>query len=453
MSEGNTKSVEVMLGEPHKAILSLAVPVFVSLVVSQVNIFVDNMWCSSLGIDALSAINLVSSLFFIIISIGNGIGVGINVAISRRIGAGDREGAEKCVAQTMTVMFFASLILIPVLYLTMEPFILIMGGEEIMEKAKAYLTPVIFMCFLPILSGILSNALRGEGAAKLSTTINIAGALFNMVVDPLLIFTLGLGLAGAALATMLSSAVTLAAGLYLYRSGRTYLGFRLSRPERSIIGDVMYVGVPQLVEQEVQSILNIFLVYFVLVCGGTDGLAIYSMPWRFVSLSTIPANALSVAMISVCASAIGQRDRERMSQGYYFTVKTGIILGVVMAALLCVFADYAMVAFTYADEMVQYRSDMVHAMRIFTGFMPFYAIIAVGAAALSAFRKSTYVLASSFVRNVVLIAIFYIASSHTMDWIYWGLVAGEVFGGFLMISLAQWQYRLNYRQLGTEAPV
>ena len=84
-----TEHVEVMLGEPHKAVLSMFMPVFIALMIGQINVFVDTVWCSSLGVDAMSAISTVSSIYFVLVGIGNGIGIGVNVAISRRIGAGD----------------------------------------------------------------------------------------------------------------------------------------------------------------------------------------------------------------------------------------------------------------------------------------------------------------------------------------------------------------------------
>ena len=113
MADAVTKGVQTMLGEPRRAVLSMVVPVFIALLIGYLNSLVDSVWCSSLGVNALSAINLVSSLYFFVVGIGNGIGVGLNVAISRRIGEGDRAGALPSPmpvthAHVITVKFAAS---------------------------------------------------------------------------------------------------------------------------------------------------------------------------------------------------------------------------------------------------------------------------------------------------------------------------------------------------------
>lgn len=447
------KDVDLMLGEPRKAIRSMAVPVMIALLISQINTFVDSVWCSSLGVDALSAINLVSSVYFIVIGIGNGIGVGLNVAISRRIGEGDREGAERCVYQTIFVMSLVSLPLIPVLLLAMEPLIIALGGSDILSESEEYLLPIILLSPFAILNGVICGALRGEGAVRLSTILNVVAAVVNIVLDPVLIFVLGLGLSGASLATMVSSVAAVALGFYAYRSGTTYLRPLRSRPERTVVGDVMYVGIPQAVELNVMSLMNFFLIYFVVRCGGTDGFAVYSVPWRLVSLAMVPAEAMAAAMVPVCSSAIGQRDAGRLRDGYRFTVLCSFVLGLLMSLVILVLADPAMYAFTYSDDMAGYRAGMVHALRIYTVFLPFYGLIYVGSSMLSVLRKSGYSLMSSFLRNVALILIYWLASYHTMDWIYWGLAIGEIAGGLFMLALAQWQFSAKYRSMCSASAV
>ncbi len=78
-AEGN---VDIMLGDPRRAVLSMFFPLFIALLIGQLNAFVDAVWCSSLGMDAMSAISLCSSLYFITVGVGNGIGIGANVASS-----------------------------------------------------------------------------------------------------------------------------------------------------------------------------------------------------------------------------------------------------------------------------------------------------------------------------------------------------------------------------------
>lgn len=141
----------------------MVVPVFIALLVGYLNTFVDSIWCSSLGVNALSAINLVSSLYFVIVGIGNGVGVGLNVAISRHIGAGDKAGAEKCASQTILAMIFLSLPLVPILYLAMDPLVSVLGGSGIMTEATEYLLPFVLLCPFTVMVGVICGSLRGRG--------------------------------------------------------------------------------------------------------------------------------------------------------------------------------------------------------------------------------------------------------------------------------------------------
>lgn len=446
---GNSSdNVRIMLGDPRKAVLSMFLPMFFALLIGQINAFVDAVWCSGLGVDVMSAISLCSSIYFILVGIGNGIGIGANVAISRRIGAGDIDGATKCASQTIIAMLIISLPLVPILYFSIEPLMYAMGGGDIMSECKAYLTPMILFCPFTIVSGVIAGTLRGEGAANISTKIQVSAAVCNMVLDPVLIFVLGLGIMGASMATAISAILAVALGIAIYLSGRAFLKPKPCRPEREILYDVFYVGMPQTAELIIMGAMNLILVTLVVACGGTVGLAIYGVPWNFMTLAMVPVHALAASMVPVCSSAIGQKDRSRLRSGYYFTVRTAFIAAFLLSSLIAIFADYCMGIFTYSSSMTEYHADLVHVVRIYSCFLPFYGLIFVGSSMLSCLRKSPYALLSSFLRNVLLISIYVIAISHTMEWIYWGLTVGEVIGGIGMIALAQWQYQIKYRDMG-----
>lgn len=453
MVDTETRGVQTMLGEPRKAVLSMVGPVFVALLVGYLNTLIDSVWCSSLGVNALSAINLVSSLYFVVVGIGNGVGVGLNVAISRRIGAGDRQGAEKCASQTFLMMALMSLPFIPILFFAMNPLITALGGSGIMTEATDYLLPVVILCPFSIILGVICGALRGEGAVRLSTIINVSAALINIILDPIFIFVLDLGLFGASLATMVATIIAVIIGLYAYYSGTTYLRLRRSAPEREVLGNVAKVGIPQSIELNIMSLMNFFLIFFVIRCGGADGLAVYAAPWRIIYLALVPAEAVAMAMVPVCASAVGQRDAERLRNAFHFTVFLVMVMGIVVAFVLWVTSSISVLAFTYSDTMTGYRDAMAHALRIYSLMVPFYGLIYVGSSMLSSLAKSGYSLMSSLLRNILLIAMYAVASYHTMEWIYWSVTIGEIIGGLFMLALAYWQFGRKYRSMSTVVAV
>ena len=93
----SSKNVSVMLGNPKFAIISMTVPILISLIVSQVNTFVDMFWCSTLGDDSLAAVGIASSLYWLIAGIGNGIGIGVSASAAFNIGSGNKVAADSII--------------------------------------------------------------------------------------------------------------------------------------------------------------------------------------------------------------------------------------------------------------------------------------------------------------------------------------------------------------------
>ncbi|MBO4568960.1 MAG: polysaccharide biosynthesis C-terminal domain-containing protein [Candidatus Methanomethylophilaceae archaeon] len=243
----STEGVETLLEEPKAAIRKMAVPIFVALLVVQFNNFVDNIWCSSLGVEAVSAVSLVSTLYFFFPSAGAGIGLGLNVTISNCIGAGDSKGASDRASQTFVLIAILMTSMIPFLLFCMDPLIDLIGGTSIKGLCQEYLLPLFVLCPFLVLSNVMAGMLRGEGMARESTIINVAVAATNLVLDPIFIFSLGMGVAGASWATMLSSVVAVAIGMWYYFSGRTYvkLRFRGIRFQRECVGTSCTWGRPR----------------------------------------------------------------------------------------------------------------------------------------------------------------------------------------------------------------
>ena len=447
------KDVKVMLGDPKKAILSMIAPIMIAFLIGQLNLFVDSIWCSSLGPNVMSAIGLVMSIYFVFLGIGNGIGVGLNVCISRMIGAGDTEGAARRLSSTLIFMIIVSVPLTPIMLLFMDPIILLIGGGEIMDECRQYLLPVFVLLVSLVMNGLFAGALRGEGAAKMSSIMLGFSAVMNLILDPVMIFGFGLGLLGASIATMISSVIATAAFALHYLRGNSYIPLKLS--EKKIdwesVRDVMNVGLPQMLELNVMSVLNLALVALVMGTGGPDGMTTYSIPWRIASLMIVVAQSFAAAMVPVCSSSIGQGDRERMRTGYYFAVKSATLYGTILSVIIAIAAPLIVLLFTYDPSMIGFRDELVRVTRIYCSFMVFFGLIYVGSSMLSALKKSQYALASSLIRNIVLIAMFVVSSYHDMDWFYWSLAIGEIFGGILMMALAQWFFRKQYAAMGPKA--
>jgi len=423
-SATRNRDVDVLLGDPRKAIMAMFVPILLSLLIAQTNLLVDTAWCAGLGTGSLSAIGIVSSFYWLIIGMGNGMGIGASSAIARRIGAGDKVASDHLAAQAISLVVALASVVTPLLLTISTPLLTLVGASDTLPQCLSYITPYFLCSFFLMLNCVMSHLLRAEGAARRSMMVVTVSALLNMVLDPIYIYGLGWGIAGAAWATVTQ-------------------GFR---PDRGLIGDIISVGLPEIIELNVMSLFNIILNFFVISCGGTEAMAYYNASWRLVSMSLIPATAIGGAILPVCAAAYGQKDLAKVRRGYNFSLRFAFIVLVTLSALMFLFAPYYSILFTYTGETEGMRPQMVDLLRIFCFFIPFYGWINIASALLQALRKAQWSMVSAMIRNVVLIAIYGITSIVSLEAMWWGLVAGEIFGGLLMGSWAWSSLRSEERR-------
>ena len=438
MSESEaTKDLKVMLGDPKKAVLAMTGPLIISFLMVQVNSFADSSWCSMLGLDASSAVSAISPMYWIIAGIGTGIGVGASTSIARCLGRGDKVRADALVSQTVAISAVASIALTPLLLLLQDPAISMMGAEDVADLCRAYIDPIV-ICTLPIvISGVIAGILRSEGAAKRSTAMLLVAAVLNISLDPVFMFVLDMGVAGAGWATSISTAASVLLGLWWFAKGSVYLrmSFKGFRFDLGMIRDVMFVGIPKSAETVLISAMSMIQIVFVIMCGGTSASALYSMPWKFVSMSEVVSQATGSSVIPIVSAAMGQDDADRAAVACRYSLRITVIAMVAIAVLLFVFADWAMIPFTMSD------SKFAHVLRIYAILIPLVGLIDVAASVLESMRLAQLSMVSSFLRNVFILALMAVACTMSLDAIFWSLVAAEIVGAAMMLGLAEHEFR------------
>ena len=180
-----TKDVDTLLGNPKRAMLAIAVPVIISMVVQNANNLIDTAWVAGLGTSALAAVGFAFPLFFIIISIGTGIGIGSSSAIARFIGQGDRESANRTAGQAIILTVILSILLAVFLAFIMKPLFTVLGAGPYVQDCIDYFTPVIIT--MPIaLVGIVAIVLM-MAMDESDTTLSMALLTIGII---LLLFAL-----------------------------------------------------------------------------------------------------------------------------------------------------------------------------------------------------------------------------------------------------------------------
>ena len=449
---GVSKDLERMLGDPKAAIRSMLLPLIVSYLVVQINLFADTSWCSGLGADASSAVSTISPIYWIVSGLGTGLGIGAATAIARYLGRGEKHNADRIASQTVVLSVIIGVVSTPVLFLIVDPAVRMMGAEDIMQSCRDYIYPQILAGAVIILDGTVSGVIRAEGAAKRSMVVLLVSAAVNMVLDPIFIYVLDLGLTGAGIATAVASTASAALGLWWYARGRLYLtmSFDDMRPRMADLKEILYVGIPRGTESMLISVMSMVQRIFVIACGGTSAAMFYNIPWRFVSLTEVISQAVGSALIPVCSANLGRGDFAKAEQGYRYSYTVTMLVMIAIAAVIFVFADWIIIPFTYSESMAALRPEFVHVLRIYALLIPFMGLIDIGSSILQSLRMAQISMFSSFARNILIVVLLFFASSVSLDAIYWSLVASEVFGGALMVWLAR--SGLKHYRRGRERP-
>ncbi|MCL2149293.1 MAG: MATE family efflux transporter, partial [Methanomassiliicoccaceae archaeon] len=390
----------------------------------------------------MAALGLVFPVYAVVVGIGSGLGIGTSAAIARNIGMGRAREADAIAAQSLVLCVIVAAVATPVLVLTAEPVLMAIGAGPTIEASMDFAVPLYLSTVLILMSGVMSGILRGEGAVRKSMYIQLLGAGANLVLDPIFIYTLGMGVAGAAWATVVAFGISILAGLYWYvvRKGM-FVKLRLAamRPAAAPLREILSVGLPQSLEFSVMNIFNATFNFCIIMVGTTDAMAIYTVAWRIVYLLMIPAMAMGGAIVSACSAEFGMKRYDMIRKAYGFSVRSSLLLLSALALGMALLAGPLASVFTHSPDMQGMHGEMVKILHIFAVFVPFMSLIFVGSSLLQAVKRSKVALASSFIRNLVL-AVGFIAVTYTVGTLgslWWTMALVEIFGGLLM---GYWAY-------------
>ncbi|MCQ2085625.1 MAG: MATE family efflux transporter [archaeon] len=434
--EEETAGVRTLLGNPKKAIIMMAIPIAIANIVQSTNNIIDAVWVAGLGTAALAATGVLFPYFFILIGIGNGIGVGASQAIARRIGAKDKEGADRVAAQAFFLTLVAGLI-ISVLYLiALEPLLAATGAGDYLDECVAYGAPLLGSGVVVVFCSMFSGLLRAEGAAKRAMITQLLGAVLNIIFDPIFIYVLDMGVAGAAWATILSMVLSIWLAFYWYIIKKdTFIripmrGFRFNG---ELIKDILKVGAPASLEMILISLCAMATNVIVLIVDAENGVAIFTTGWRILDLLMIPAMSIGFALVPIGAAALGARDFDKMKVAYKYALKVSVGLSLVMMLLTLVIAPLMVAMFTYNDDVSHLEKDLTTFLRMCCVFLPFMAFGFPSASMFQALGKGLQSLCSALVMNLLRIPLCYIAAITvgTMSALCCGLIASEIGGSMV----------------------
>ena len=464
--EAATKGVKTLLGDPKKAIITLAIPMIIAMSVQTIYNFADALWVSGFASDlfttslvegtgklALAAIGFVLPFFMMAIAISTGIGVGSSSAISRRIGSRDKKGADNVAIHSITLILLVSIVFTVVFYFSSGTLFNLIGAGESLDLATSY-GQIIFLGSINIFFINVANAiLRGEGDARRAMYSMVLGAGLNIILDPIFIFTFRMGITGAAYATVLSMTVTSLILVYwLFFRKDTYVTFNFKgfKFKREILSDIFRVGLPASFQQLSMS-FTMLLINFIIVTvtvAGDNGVAVYSTGWRVVSIAILPLLGLATAITSVTGASYGEKDYKKLDTAFMYSIKFGLVIEIIIGFFIFLLAPFITAIFTTGQGSAEIALDLEYFLKVSCLFYPGAAFGIASSAMFQGTGKGTYALIATLLRTIILTPIlgimFCCLFFMDLNGIWWGLVVANLIGSVVSFTWAKFYIkRLN----------
>jgi len=447
-----TIGVKTLLGDPKKAIVKLSIPMIVAMSVQTVYSLIDTYWVSGLGADALAAMGFVFPFFFISMALSNGLGIGGGAAISRRIGAQDKVGADNAAVHTMIITILISIVFTIPFYLFANQLFTLAGAGKTTGLAVAFAQVFFLGSIVVFFSNVANAILRSEGDSKRAMKAMLVSAILNIIIDPIFIYSLNMGIAGAAWATLLSIMISsLMMGNWLFFRKDTYLTFDFKnfRFEKGILKEIFEVAVPASAQQLSMSLSMIFLNFIIVLVSSTDGVAVYSTGWRIATIAMAPLIGMSTAIISVTGAAIGARDYVKAKIALSYSTKLGFLIECVIGAFLFIFAAQIASVFTQSEGGTHITADLAHFLKVMCLFYPIASLGFFSSSFFQGAGRGMSALIATLLRTIVFTPLFAALLAFTFNMgqegAWWGMVIGNGIGSLLMYVWAGYFLRALLR--------
>lgn len=331
----------------------LAVPTIISMLVTSFYNMADTFFVGKLNTQSTAAVGIVFSVMAIIQALGFFFGHGSGNYISRRLGAKDFEEAAVMAANGFFLAFLCGIAVLCGGLIFLKPLAIALGSTPtILPFTEAYLRIILIGAPFMTSSLVLNNQLRFQGSAAYAMVGIVTGAVINIVLDPLLIFVCGMGVAGAAAATVISQFCSFLLLLYQSRKGGNIdIKFRNFKPNGHYVKEICRGGVPSLCRQGLGSVAGILLNHGAGIYGDAAiaGMSIVSRVTMFASSALI---GFGQGFQPVCGFNYGAKLYHRVREGFVFCVKYATIFLIGISVIGVVFAPDIIALFRKEDQEV-----------------------------------------------------------------------------------------------------
>ncbi|RCW58724.1 MULTISPECIES: MATE family efflux transporter [Halanaerobium] len=333
----------------------MSIPAIIGMLVSAVYNIVDTIFVGRIGTEAIGAVTIAFPLFMVISAIGLTFGIGSASYISRLLGEENREMANRVSTTSIVTTFILAVVLAAGGLYFLKPLLRLFGATEVIMPYAVNYTAIIIIGSIFTMSNMnMNNMVRAEGSAKMSMIALSTGAILNIILDPLLIFTFKMGIAGASTATVIAQAVSTVMLIGFYKSDNSVLDLKLRefRPSLSIYTEIMKIGIPTLIRQLLSSVAMTLLNNMAATYGAVV-VASVGIINRVFSFGFFITAGFTQGFQPVAGFNFGARKIERLKESIKVTVKRTTLFGLILFAVFFFFNREVIGVFSQDPEVIK----------------------------------------------------------------------------------------------------
>ena len=346
----------MMLQQPiHRVIPRMAVPTIVAFLITSIYSLADTYFVSSLGTNATAAVSVNASLDQLIMMCGSMLAMGANSYIARLLGEGEDEKASRVLSTAFFSAFAVGAALLAFGTIFMVPMVRLLGATATCEAYSIdYATYVLMAAPFMACNFVMNQCLRSEGSATLSMVGMGFGGILNCILDPIFIFGLDMGVAGASLATAISKVVSFCILIFPYITRRSllHLSVRNCKPSREIVSEIVTVGSSSMFRNGLAVVAGILLN----ALAGDISDSVLAGIGVCTKIMMFPFSIIlgfGNGFQPVAGFNWGAKHYDRVRESYRFSSRVAIWGGVAMAVVCIVLADWLIVLFAGTDEQMR----------------------------------------------------------------------------------------------------
>ena len=360
-----------------KALLAMGIPTMIGMLVNAFYNLVDAYFVGGLGESQMGAISVVYPLGQVVVGLGLLFGNGAASYISRLLGRGDKENADKVASTALYSSISVGAVIIIISMVFLHPILKLLGAtDSILPFAATYASIYIVSCIFNVFNVTMNNIVTSEGAAKTTMCALLTGAVLNIALDPLFIYVFDLGMAGAAIATAISQVVSTCVYLtYIFRK-KSVFHFRVKdcTYTKETMSEIFKIGIPTLVFQILTSV-SISLINNAAGDYGDSAIAGMGVVTRLISMGSLSVFGFIKGFQPIAGYSYGAKKFDRLREAIKTSILWSTAFCVIFGVILALFPTAIVSQFTKGDaEMIRIGAASLRANGISIMLFGFYTV-------------------------------------------------------------------------------